>query len=385
MNEQRSHSSDEMRSKSRWKRAGSFMAHHPHILIGGTAGGFAIEQGAMGDMRYIGLSAGIALISVVSEAKNIIIQTGRKNKEAPLGTLSTKGFQTSPNPTAEVLSAYTGISFITEPEKIVYTRNNQLIHLRKDPIQALDLRSNFKGNLIAKYETGYNILFASENSGIVDDFHENGHGLIRQTNPDIYTVQQEFIKSFIRERPRVDIEKPAVYSCFEEGMANWLSLFAAEKLYYDLRQSQVSPEHINLLLENMRKELPGELVDRIRDATGEHSLIVNGFFAPDEEDVSTLRNVIGIYEHAFSIQGRGIRFHLRNYKLHKEAEALLDSVEYDIGSHFVNEGIITLIDSGMNLTEALVTLIKNPPETVNDLINPERYVREKLLSGQNPE
>lgn len=228
---------------------------------------------------------------------------------------------------------------------------------------------------------GYNASFAQENVDVLTDFHENSHGLINQINVNIATVQKEFMKAFVHDIPvtNIDIEKAIIYTCFDEGMAHWLSLFAAECFYYENRQASKPTEHI---LDALRDEIPEKLVGAIRNNTEEASLIVNGFNTPNKKSIATIKHVIGIYEDAFLIQDKGARFAIQNFLFHAQAQNLLYYVKYRVGSYFANEAIFACIDAGMSVKDAILRLINNPPEKVEDLVQPDRYVRTKFLTQE---
>jgi hypothetical protein len=375
MIEQRYTPPPEISSQGRLKRARSFMRRHPAGFAGGTIGGLAVEQAATGGMFTANLAT-LSFILLAKESVSVVVQTRDKYKNAPYGSLSTKGFRTSPNPSAEKLADYTDIPF-TPPGKIVYDVRNQITHLRKDPLGALLTRRRLRGDTLAMYENGYNAIFTDENINVVEEIHENAHSLINQINPNISRVRQEFTRAFIREIPRVDTEKPMVFSSFSEGMAQWLSLYTAERLYYDMRDAQTSTDHLE---EALLKFVSRNLVTAIRNNEGGRSLIFTAFNPPNVKDVATIREAISIVDHAFSISEGGARFAIRNFRFLEQADHILDTVQYDMGAHFVNEGIIRLVRSGMSIKEAIIALIENPPETVDNLIHPGIYVREKFSS-----
>lgn len=138
--------------KGKIERTGSFLLRHRFGLIGSTMGSFAIDQAVNGNIPQAAIGAGISLATLGVEGIELLGQRTDTCKNAPLGSLSTKGFKLSPNPTAETLASYTDISFKKVPKKIVYTSRNKLVLLGKDPIMALYYSSSLKKNeAIYKY------------------------------------------------------------------------------------------------------------------------------------------------------------------------------------------------------------------------------------------
>lgn len=195
------------------------------------------------------------------------------------------------------------------------------------------------------------------------NYHENLNGFTNSLNPEltkfITTSRKIVISSIFSDQipPREVTEKGLVYSSFNEGISTW---GAFETLYKD----------------------NGRDVENPLSSFDAHKLTFN-----NDNSLANLstddRIIIQIAKDKIKlIKLLDPRTFRENFKVSKDLkQKFVDQFRGQdiLGYYFVNECLYRLRESRMTRAQAMVLLIKNPPDTISQLTHPTEYAK-KLLS-----
>jgi len=378
-----SSSSNERNLKSKVTGAMSFYARHQAGLLGLSSAGGAIEQATTGNFTIAAFLGGVSVVGLGLEGtQQFLVRANNRMASARQLTPDSeelKKFRTEPNPAIDLLEEYLGLSFERTPVKVEYNFRNSRVHRRIDPLDASLTRHYFKKRSVGIYEPRYNIYFAEVGTDIMTDLHESAHGLIHQFNPEFVEIDQRYnnAASEGESLPDEDVEKYLTCQAFNEGMAKWMEFSTVL-------------QHFGKHIENdeIRKSLWTTIVMNVDEGIFTISDDLDKwppfYLTPFlDEDRETLMQANGLYNQALLLKGGNILTFKKQSALRQKANDLLVKPKYRIGANFVSNGVRVLEEAGLDLPDALVALIQNPPSTIDELLDPQRYVREKLLSKED--
>lgn len=225
------------------------------------------------------------------------------------------------------------------------TTRNTLVSFRKDPVDTIRYKWKFKRGAKGAYEPSYNSFFTEKNVDIIVELHENMHGFINQMNPELRKTNSECSDYCQGKEPdNFTPEKWTAYKCFDEGMANWAAFKVAE-----LDEREVSEQ----------PPLPPSA------------------YIPDDMSVNEALQ-LGV-DMLKKTRMKNDKITRKKARLRDKALETTKLISYSVGTPFVTSSMDLLTDRGIELNKAIVALIQNPPETIDDLTNPETFITEKLL------
>lgn len=258
---------------------------------------------------------------------------------------SLQGFQLSRNEAAEYLMRELGVQFSPVPLKVELNWRNRILWAKDKGIGGVIART-ITGEVVGKYDDRYGAVFVQKDN-LFAELHENSHALVHSLNPqigDTFDKLPVMIEQRIRGKPvNLDnIEKIVVYRCFGEGVALWGALETARRLTehfekYDVISIENSP------LYGVGKDF-------------------------EQKQFKVVRQAISAYKTALSQTGLKVMIKVMR------VESQLVYPQYIVGYHFVDGAMQTLTNSGRQVGEALMGLIRKPPERIDDLESPQEYV-----------
>lgn len=258
---------------------------------------------------------------------------------------SLQGFQLSRNEAAEYLMRKLGVQFAPVPPKVELNLRNRILWAKDKGIGGVIART-ITGEVVGQYDYRYGAVFVSKDN-LFAELHENGHALVDSINPHI--------RGFVDELPIMieqritgksvnldNIEKIVVYRCFNEEVALWGALETARRLTKHFEKEDV------ISMENSMLYGKGEDFE--------------------QEQFRAVRQVTSAYTTALS--KTGLKVMIKAIR----AESQLVYPQYIVGYHFVDGAMQTLTNLGRQVGEALMGLIRKPPERIDDLERPQEYV-----------
>lgn len=263
---------------------------------------------------------------------------------------SLQGFQISRNEAAEYLVKELGVIFVQVPSRVELNLRNRIRWSKEKGIGGVIAGTVTKG-AVAAYDRRYGAVFVPKDD-LFSELHENGHAFLDMTNPQIRDSIDELpvmVAQRVSGKPvNLDnIEKIIAYRCFDEGVAQWGALRTAGKLV-----EHFEPEDV-LSMENSM--LHGEKNNHAK----------KNFI---QEQFRAVRQATSAYKTALSQTGPKVMIEGMS------AESQLSDPQYVVGYHFVDRAMQTLANSGRQVGEALMGLIRKPPERIDDLERPQEYV-----------
>lgn len=258
---------------------------------------------------------------------------------------SLQGFQLSRNDAAEYLMRELGVQFAPVPRKVELNWRNRILWAKDKGIGGVIART-ITGEVVGKYDCRYGAVFVPKDD-LFAELHENGHALVDSVNPHIRDSVDELgimIGQRVAGNPTNldNIEKIVVYCCFGEGVALWGALETARRLTEHFEKEDV------ISIENSPKYGKGEDFE--------------------QEQFRAVRQVTSAYKTALSQTGLKVMIKVMR------AESQLVYPQYVVGYHFVDGAMRTLTNSGRQIGEALMGLIRKPPERIDDLERPQEYL-----------
>lgn len=262
---------------------------------------------------------------------------------------SLQGFQLSRNEAIEHLKRELGVEFTQVPPKVELNFRNRIRRAKDNGIGGIIAGAVNRG-AVAAYDRRYGAVFVPEDD-LFAELHENGHALVDSINPQIRNTADELSvmvgQRVAGKQVELDsIEKIVTYRCFDEGVAQWIALRTAGNL-----PEHFEPEDV-LSMENSM--LCGTEMDHAPN------------FVPSQ--FRAIRQAISTYNTALSQTGPKVMIE------GMRAESQLSDPQYVVGYHFVDGAMRTLTNSGRQVGEALMGLIRKPPERIDDLGEPQEYV-----------
>lgn len=278
------------------------------------------------------------------------------------------GIKPSQNSEAELLENILGIKFLVKPIKVFSTIRNRLAFCLNQDIKNY-LGISLVGILRDQLPPG-KALPPSYNAIVIQGtdkedvsgtaLHENMHCYMSQINPEIDLYRDQFMDNldqYFRDnkhhKPELIIEKDEVFHCFEEGVAEWAA--------YEVVACQIGSKDDPAQRKEIHRKGVRRLPIEIEIQTIEPEYI--------EAQLQRLQKRINELEKRLP---RGAEEFLEEYRKMVDDQEV-HSLYYILGHYFVYEGMNNLTQSGMSISEALQTLIKNPPNTMSQLRNPKAW------------
>jgi len=263
---------------------------------------------------------------------------------------SLQGFQISKNEAAGHLVRELGVEFAQVPPKVELNLRNRIQWAKDKGIGGVIAGTVIRG-AVAAYDRRYGAVFVPKDD-LFAELHENGHALVDSINPYIRDSIDELpvmVGQRVSGKPvNLDnVEKIVVYRCFDEGVAQWGALRTAGRL-----TEHFEPEDV-LSMENSM--LHGE----------ENNHAKKNFI---QEQFRAVRQATSAYKTALSQTGPKVMIE------GMRVESQLSDPQYVVGYHFVDRAMQILASSGRQVGEALMGLIRKPPERIDDLERPQEYV-----------
>lgn len=263
---------------------------------------------------------------------------------------SLQGFQISRNEAVEYLIRELGVQFPQVPSKVELNLRNRIRWAKDEGIGGV-IAGTVRRRMVAAYDRRYGAVFVAKDD-LFAELHENSHALVDSINPHIRDSVDELpvmVEQRVTGKPvNLDnVEKIVAYRCFEEGVAQWGALRIAGRL-----AEHFEPEDI-LSMEN----------SMLHGAENNHA---KTNFIQDQFRV--VRQATSAYKTVLSQTGPKVM--IEGMKV----ESQLSDPRYVVGYHFVDGVMQTLTNSGRQVGEALIGLIRKPPEKIDDLERPQEYV-----------
>ena len=263
---------------------------------------------------------------------------------------SLQDFQISKNEAAVYLARELEIEFPRVPPKVELNLRNRIRWAKDKGIGGVIAGTITRG-AVAAYDRRYGAVFAPKDD-LFAELHENGHALMDSINPHIRDSIDE-LAIMVAQRAagkpvNLDsVEKIMVYRCFDEGVAQWGALRTAGKL-----TEHFEPEDV-LSMEN----------SMLYGSENDHAK--TNFI---QKQFEVVRQATSAYKAVLSQTGPKVM--IEGMKL----ESQFSDPQYVVGYHFVKGAMQALTDSGRKVGEALMELIRIPPESIDDLEKPQEYV-----------
>lgn len=276
------------------------------------------------------------------------------------------------NPEADHLEEVLGITFPRKPSKVpLDLRNRFALYRRSKDMSRSHVRSVsdvLRGNIQpeAWYDSDFHTFFYTPPKKRKEDFlsdetvyHENLHGFIHDVNPELEKELSEATKEAGRLLPDPGVVLRGFCSkALLEGMAEWggweTVALDHQKKFDDPDTSYEYHRKLNMAYSDATLHLAG------------------GSIEEKEKDLKD--------------KAREELYKFLHIRIIEDPTTLDVEYFYAIGHYFVNEVMHKLRNSGMTRAEAMVFLLKRPPRSVENLINPEKYAEEILAkkdSGDN--
>lgn len=282
-----------------------------------------------------------------------------------------KGVRTSPNEGVNLITQSLGIEFPVPPKCVILDRFNILRLLHSDPRLSLGLspKSLLRPNDLAQgggYMFKYNTVFLTKDDENYMQFaklHEDMHAYAFQTNPDLQKPVRKLIDIVLdREEPsREAIELAEVRHVFSEGIANWGTIDVRARLPLS------EPRTVTHLDDAHKKTL---LLPSWRNAALE---------IPDEYALFISQLTVGNVDLLKITSDRGALEFMKMWEFCHSG--INEMASYLLGNYFVYEAMSLLRNQGMFTKDALPLLIKNPPDTVDQLRNPRDFANRLIGSS----
>ena len=210
----------------------------------------------------------------------------------------------------------------------------------------------------AYYDSNYHAFFvrtdALKNPGILlfIGFHENLHGYVNLSNPKVSQAGNIGDVTEFRTGPSsvtpAQLEESLVYISIDEGFAHWGSLRTARSLKGVFTHDDF-----------LAFDYPIAYARKSGENASNHKKRIITRFGQDVRDL-----MITLPEGSLAASLRAIDL-VRD----------IDQIQTVVGYNFVDSFMGTLENRGMMINAAIDWLIKNPPSTVSELINPTHYAR----------
>ncbi len=263
-----------------------------------------------------------------------------------------RGIKTEENVEADHLERTLGVTFPNKPHKVFLGFRNRFVLYRhsRDAVndQIKTLTDVLRGSPMHKawYEPRYHAFFYEKGRGgkevqdiinVQTIYHENLHSYNHGINPDL-------VERLIQVSDRNTLIKNISYKALDEGMAEWgswetVALDADRDVFNDPDASY------RLHRKTLTERATILLVPLTEEAIEEKDLI--------ERSKAVLYGIVDD-QSTFSISS-------------------LEMI-YRIGHYFVNEAIHELRKMNFKRQLAMVFVLLNPPQTIEDLVNPREYI-----------
>lgn len=276
---------------------------------------------------------------------------------------------TSPNTVAKMVEDTLGIRFSDSPIRINLNLPNRLLiaFFFPHPYLADSKRDLLRGRLGigGMYFPEDNIYFANPNDfrSEAAEIHENMHAFTYQTNPGLRQSGQDFIE--LLDAPQATgnhssltiLDRYITQCIFDEGVAEWGKSEVIDRFY---RSSGKNPD-----IQRRARFAEQTLITPYR-------LGIYRSYIPRLEQFAV--RSFRLYQQALSESDER-----KKEGLLKEAHKSLRALSYsdttiDWGPNFVDIVMDYLIGSGLEISEALPLLVKNPPSRLTQLFDPMKYI-----------
>lgn len=197
-----------------------------------------------------------------------------------------------------------------------------------------------------KYLDAYNMYLRNNPNDPLGDAHEEVHAASKVINSELGNGLTDFFRIYktLKEGDDFSCEAPAVYTCVEEGVADSVAIQISLNSKNDRRIEQA-------------KARKAKLLQGDEGITPEHAMFA---FDKSVDFMNELLSNLGI----------------RKSKLLFDVMWLQQDLAYLVGYPFVHEATDYLVDQGLAThSQAIKTIMKTPPTTVEELKNPVRYVQ----------
>lgn len=272
--------------------------------------------------------------------------------------LDLKGFSLSTNHAVPILQEVHGLEFPFVPPVVETGFRNRFAMMSKGNIVRALFPFGLGLNHKAHYNLQYRAIFVPPGKGTLDiQAHESTHAYIHGKFPDLacrtFVLNSAVSKAISGQDPgEVDVEKHITFAALEEGMAEWVSIFAG--LTY---KEGFDPEEL--------KKRQHEYITPLRIYDTE----------PHEGHISIsfddLEYIIRSYQESLRLHGSGASRERR--KTRHFFHAL-----YIAGHYYVYE-LMRRKPQGMQNAEAIDKILATPPSNLQELRYPI-YSLESIFS-----
>lgn len=264
----------------------------------------------------------------------------------------------SPNHAAVDIHERTGIYLEPKPSQVVWNVRNKIALILNSPTSLeLSLKLLGHNSWIGFYLPEFHTFINKPEAGILTEYHENWHGFVQLTNPEIHDWKkyvERMVKKFINDTQNPDFQTLIAKGCLTEGIACWGEIKTGLLSNDSLIQEKATLLH--------RDWLGGEKMGIINQD------YMDAIFAK----LYLLRETL---DACFESKELKEGFHQAKNAWPIASDLTRDQFLHRLGYYFVHESMEWLTQQGLSLPDALRLIVNNPPRKIEDLHKPFNYLK----------